>query len=205
MVLRSPGFLFTVWIPDVLLKKPANQKWQLAQTKKVPQKTTHSSHGDGKRAAWQDGKFVDNYRSVPAKYHAVNSAHYPHQQRWKGSLDFHSPQAVMKHPNLPHPPSKLYQRRPDRESGTLSLPSLPRWSGGRGDTVEWALAAPISGNENMIQTMMPVESVWGAVMKFTCPSQGGVSSDQWRVRIPILPSSNEKSLPWMSTKSEQRT
>lgn len=67
MVLRSPGFLFTAWIPDALLKKPANQKWQLAQMKKVPQKTTLSSHRDGKRAAWQDGKSVDNYRSVPAE------------------------------------------------------------------------------------------------------------------------------------------
>jgi len=81
MVLRSPGFLFTAWIPDALLKKPANQKWQLAQMKKVPQNTTLSSHRDGKRAAWQDGKSVDNYRSVPAEYHAVNSVHYPHQQR----------------------------------------------------------------------------------------------------------------------------
>lgn len=44
------GLSFTAWIPDALLKKPTNRKWQLAQTKKVAQKTTHSSHGNGKRA-----------------------------------------------------------------------------------------------------------------------------------------------------------
>ena len=58
----------------------------------------------------------------------------------------------------PKPASSPIKTVSEKASQGVWGPLPPHWSDGTGDPVEWALAPPISGKENTIQTMMPVES-----------------------------------------------